>query len=357
MIRSLIQILFGFLYQLFAFVFSFFARKKGVKLSHPGKTLFYYSGDNAFIGFVDPIIEYWKQAYQLPVEFVISESSPNREVRRSFFGWCAYFQSKKFRTIIFLNPNYRTDRKQKLAAWLMRTPHRVGFTPSKNFDYLNISLFFNIQNGHYLHQLKNLLEYATVTKIKLEPILYSESTVKRNHLKAKTNESILIALDANMLDPLETENISKLINLLSRTFSIDLLLSGQDAARIAARKISHPLTDHALSILNPVVDATQNEISLLIQQCTLATGNDYASLIEASQRQIPTISFFSSLNERIWQPFSNKSRAMTVDLPCRPCQKFPDLPIECKHSEIWACRHKIPAEIVYANILSILNKE
>lgn len=150
------------------------------------------------------------------------------------------------------------------------------------------------------------------------------------------------------------EKMSKVIDILSKEEGITIFLFGSE-------KEERRVLSHWASKYPNTIDLTgklnlQKEI-LLISYLDVMLSMDSANMHLASLVQVPVVSVWGATHPAIGfygfrQDIAN---AIQVDLDCRPCSVFGELPCQ-RGDEEYACMERITAESVVSRIHKVLDK-
>lgn len=347
---------------------------KARRLQAPGNTLIVASLDRRYVLFTAWFLELWKnrfatkplmaygpQAGDLASGVVYALAEPIN-LPEGFWALWLYFWRTKIQTLVILNPDLRLSRKLRLAAFLARVRFRAGFAPLRSVSLLNLSLPFNKEKHHYIHQLKTFFEYLTGEKVPTwhSPAFGMPQLAEHYELPPLAKPYGLIALNP---DEQEAEFVmaqfKKLVNLMARHTSLVLLLRSrllkQPEISTIARSFSDVMTEQALTNTTLVVQPEPTALLRLVANAAWVAAVDAELLNVAGLFAIPSLAIFGPLNERVWQPFSVRSRALTGEFPCRPCTDFPG-PVLCTHHTPWACIAGASAELMAASLLALVRR-
>jgi len=317
------------------------------RIQFPGRTLIIDSTDARYAVLSSYFHAMWVHRFVNPPEL----SLPDRLLRGKFrfFRILWHFIAIRYSTIIFLTADHRADRTVKWAAFIARIKNRAGFAPLKNFEPLNFSLPFNTENHHVVHQLKIFFEYLVGEKVHdwKKPALRAEPTIEL----PQENFGV-VAFDASdPALPYLREQLTKFINGVARSNAIVVLVEAPDEiiATALLRQITQNLTDKAIERTTFLTSATDGQILTAVSRSAWACGVSARTLNIAALAEVPTISIFGPLNERVWQPFSTRSRALTGEFDCRPCTKYPGS-VVCTNPHEWQCVSGASAELLAATV-------
>lgn len=342
------------------------------RIRYPGKTLVVSLLQKEYAPFTAYFFKFWHERFGEPPfaaelcekdslsQLFFSRLIIPMELPARFFSLWWFLVKNRFKTLVVLNPELKTSRALRWAAFFARVENRAGFAPLRSVTGFNLSLPFNGENHHYVHQLKLFFEYITGEKTPS----WSEPELPKS-VEAATQHRIdepygIIALEtSDALTPHLTPQLQKLINLATRSLSCALILRSSAGAdhevKAMARAFSEVMTERALAKTELLLNPTPLEIVAALQNALWVTGADQELLNVAALLSVPCVSVFGPLNERVWQPFSVRTRALTGDFSCRPCTAFPGSPVLCTNPVPWACVKGVSAELLWANLVS-LNK-
>lgn len=117
---------------------------------------------------------------------------------------------------------------------------------------------------------------------------------------------------------------------------------------------------HLFSLMhNKAIDTTQNsirELASIINNCKLIISNDTGPLRFANALDIPSISLFGPVSEKVYGPYppSEKYIVIKKDLPCRPCYKKFKI-AKCSHNQ--RCLKAITVQEIMQEVEKLLISE
>jgi ADP-heptose:LPS heptosyltransferase len=329
------------------------------KIQFPARTLIVSSLAARYAPFTLYFLKLWKDRFSIQPDF-----SGTSELARDFaspvavpakFRACLYFLwKKKYRTVVFLNPEPKADRNLKRAARLLFIGHRAGFAPLKGLSTLNYSLPFNTENHHYVHQLKIFFEYLIGEKIHdwKKPLL-AESTTGGVPIPDESYGVIAIDTD-DPASPHVAEALVRFMNASARHTRLVLLMTGAEAQK-TARALSQVMTERTVEVSELVVNPTEAQKLFALRHAAWVTGTDAHALNLAALVEVPSLGLFGPLNERVWQPFSTRARMLAGDFACRPCVGYPGT-VTCRNSQEWLCMSGVTGELMAATLNGMLSK-
>lgn len=341
-------------------------------LTSPGKTLVVAGIDRRFVLFTAWFLELWKNRFAAKpllahgpqaddlASGVIAALAQPVDLPEGFFSLWLYLLRAKIRTVVILNPNLRANKKLRLAAFWARVRFRAGFAPLRKISLLNLSLPFNKEKHHYVHQLKALFEYLIGEKVTVwhSPACHMPELVDRAKLPQGPYGLIALNPDEQEAEFLVAQ-LKKLVNLMARHGSLVLLLRSRllerEALSAIARSFSDVMTEQALTNTTLVLQPAPVELLHILATASWVAALDTELLNLAGLLAIPSLAVFGPLNERVWQPFSVRTRALTGEFACRPCTDFPGR-VECSHEIPWACVKGVSAELMAASLLALARR-
>ncbi len=339
----------------------------------PGRTLIVSGIDRRFSVFSAWFLQLWNERFSTR-PFLAASTQPGDlaapllhslaepvELPERFFSLLWFLLKTRFSTLVILSPDLRVTRKLRLAARLAGIRHRAGFAPLRRITGLNLSLPFNNENHHYVHQLRTFFEYITGEKTgRLStPVFPHAPENAPAGLPAEPFGIIAYNPDEAESEHLEAQ-IKKLTNLMARSSHCVLVLRSRHLGRQAlthfARSFSEIMTEQALARTTLLVLPAAETLFGLLREAAWIAAADTELLNLAALFAVPSVAVFGPLNERIWQPFSVRTRALTGEFDCRPCTAFPGK-VECKNSIPWACLTGASAELMAATLTAVLRRK
>jgi ADP-heptose:LPS heptosyltransferase len=343
------------------------------RLQFPGKTLIVSSLDTRYGLFALYFLNFWIRRFNERPEFCTFGDTETNDAAlelaipvslpETFWARFLALRRAKYKTIIFLNPDAESEKGLRWAARLALIRHRVGFAPMRSFNLFNYSLPFNTENHHYVHQLKLFFEYLSGEKIRewSNPDIPT-AIPHKTMLPIVPNTYGIIAIDANDdATPHLLTQLTKLINIVTRDMHCIILIRAgenanrEDTTQLVARQLSETMTERALTRTELIGNAEPDVRHWAIAGAAWITGTDASALNRAALMGVPGLSIFGPLNERIWQPFGNKSRALTGEFSCRPCSRYPGKTL-CTNPVEWQCVSKVSGELLSASLNGMLRR-
>ncbi|MFZ5629090.1 MAG: glycosyltransferase family 9 protein [Spirochaetota bacterium] len=339
----------------------------------PGKTLVVAGIDRRFMVFTAWFLHLWKQRFAAR-PFVASAAEPGDlaaplvsslaepvHLPEKFLPLLWFLLKGRFGTLIILNPDLRSTQKLRLAARLAGIRQRAGFAPLRRITGLNLSLPFNNENHHYVHQLRTFFEYITGEKTTgwTTPEFPATAMGTLPGLPAEPFGIIAYNPDETESQHMETQ-LKKLTNLMARSSHCVLVLRSRKLGRQAltryARSFSEVMTEQALANTTLLVLPEETALLGLLREAAWIAAADSELLNLAALFAVPSVAVFGPLNERVWQPFSVRTRALTGEFACRPCTAYPGQ-VECSNSIPWACLAGASAELMAATLTAVLRRK
>lgn len=335
------------------------------RIQFPGKTLVLSSLDSRYDVFALYFLRFWSDKFGEKADFsgvadsILSAYAYPVTIPQGFFK--RIFFLFQYKTVVFLNPDAAADRLLKWLVRLVFVRHRAGFAPPRGINPLNYSLPFNTENHHYVHQLKIFFEYLSGEKITewQKPEIPPGRTTSRPRPLPRESYGVL-AIDlgedttAYLLNALQ-----KFINLAARQLHLVLIVDDtriqRGQATAFSRRLSETMTQRAVEVTELVQNPADSERLRIVREAIWVAGTDAAALNLAALEGIPSLSIFGPLNERIWQPFATRARALTGDFACRPCTKFPGK-VDCKNAVPWQCISGVTGELMLATLNGMSHK-
>jgi len=343
------------------------------RIQAPGRTLVVAGIDRRFTVFIAWFLNLWQQRFSTR-PFIAAGAQPGDlaapllnslaepiELPESFFSLLWFLIRGRFSTLIILNPDLRPTRKLRIAARIAGIRHRAGFAPLRRITGLNLSLPFNQENHHYVHQLRTLFEYVTGEKNSgwSTPDYPLAEKIDPIDLPAEPFGIIAYNPDETESEYLESQ-LKKLTNLMARSSHCVLILRSRELGRQAltrfARSFSEFMTEQALANTTLLVLPAEATLIGLLREAHWIAAADTELLNLAALFSVPAVAVFGPLNERIWQPFSVRTRALTGEFDCRPCTAFPGK-VECRNRVPWACVTGASAELMAATLTAVLRRK
>ena len=330
------------------------------RLNYPGKTLIVDTLDVRYAVFTAYFMKFWHEKFSTAADLaglpeVSSAAAPyarSAPLPNGFFRQWWFLLRQRYSTVIFLNPDPKTDIATKWAARLAFIKNRAGFAPLRSLLPLNFSLPFNAENHHFVHQLRIFFEHLTGEKIaQWSKPEYSAQTAG---VAAHAGYGLL-ALDAgDPALPYLLPQLIRFINLVTRDEKCTVTIrssagGGADRAAALARQVSGAMTERAIENTMPLINPPAELLSSIVQVSAWATGVDAAALNLAAHMEVPTLAVFGPLNERVWQPFATRARVITGEFACRPCTAFPGA-VKCTAAAEWQCVSGVSAELLLATL-------
>lgn len=343
------------------------------RIRAPGKTLVVAGIDRRFAVFAAWFLQLWKQRYELRPLLaggaeagdlaapLLQQLAETVHLPEGFFPLLWFLLKGRFETLLILNPDLRATQKLRLAARLAGIRHRAGFAPLRRITGLNLTLPFNHENHHYVHQLRTFFEYVTGEK--------TNSLTSPEFPWAATRQPAMdIARPFGIIahNPDETEShylqvqLKKLTNLMARSSHCVLILRSRSLDRQSltrlARDFSEVMTEQALARTTLLILPDEVTLVGLLREAAWIAAADTELLNLAALFAVPSVSVFGPLNERVWQPFSVRTRALTGDFDCRPCTATPGR-VACHNPQRWACLTGASAELMAATLMAVLRRK
>lgn len=342
------------------------------RIQFPGNTLIVSSIDFSYAPFVLHFLKLWNDKFIRKADISLPESAETGSaliaefaervvLPRKFFPLLLFLRSRRYKTVVFLNPDPKADRALKWATRLLFVKHRAGFAPLKGFHPLNYSLPFNKENHHFVHQLKLFFEYLIGEKVPAwdKP----QVGVLRDRDIPSENYAVL-AIDVT--EPATThltQQLQKFINIAARNLRLVLMISeravpdsGQmPTAQYFCRALSETMTEQAVKFTELMVNPPTEKKLAFVSEAVWVAGTDAEALNLAGLMGVANLSLFGPLNERVWQPFSTRSRVLAGDFSCRPCTEFPGK-ITCKNPQEWQCMSGVTGELMAATLTGMLQR-
>ncbi|GAB4443991.1 MAG: hypothetical protein OHK0011_26190 [Turneriella sp.] len=339
----------------------------------PGKTLIVAGIDRRFTVFTAWFLQLWQkrfasrpciatrmEARDLAAPLISSLADPVL-LPENFFPLLWFLLRERFDTLIILDPHLPATLKLRLAARLARIRHRAGFAPLRTITGLNLSLPFNYENHHYVHQLRTFFEYITGEKTAgwTSPEFPRLANVSGTELPAEPFGIIAYNPDEVESQYLESQ-LKKLANLMARSSHCVLILRSRHLGRQAltrySRSFSEVMTEQAIARTTLILLPEDGTLLTLLREASWIAAADTELLNLAALFAIPSVAVFGPLNERVWQPFSVRTRALTGEFSCRPCAAYPGQ-VECSNSVPWACLAGASAELMAATLTAVLRRK
>lgn len=342
------------------------------RIQFPGNTLIVSSIDFSYTPFVLHFLKLWKDKFIRKADLalpqyaetgsaLIAEFAESVALPRNFFPLLLFLRSRRYKTVVFLNPDPKADRALKWATRLLFVKHRAGFAPLKGFHTLNYSLPFNKENHHFVHQLKIFFEYLIGEKVSLWDKPQVEVIPDKN---IPAENFAVLAIDVTETATAHlTVQLQKFINIAARNLRLVLMISERAAAdtsetptaQFFARTLSDTMTEHAVKMTELMVNPPMEKKLAFVREAVWVAGTDAEALNLAGLMGVANLSLFGPLNERVWQPFSTRSRVLAGDFSCRPCTEFPGK-ITCKNPQEWQCMSGVTGELMAATLTGMLQR-
>lgn len=339
----------------------------------PGRTLVVAGIDPRFTVFTAWFLHLWKQRFAVRPFFaagvetsklaspLLQSLAEPVQLPERFFRVLWFLLKGRFGTLIILNPDLRSTWKLRLAARVARVKYRAGFSPLRRITGLNLSLPFNNENHHYVHQLRTFFEYITGEKTTgwTTPEFPRTAITDLPDVPAEPYGIIAFNPDETESQYLESQ-LKKLTNLMARSSHCLLVLRSRHLGRQAltrfARSFSEVMTEQALAHTTLLILPDESTLVELLRQAAWIAAADSELLNLAALFAVPSVAVFGPLNERVWQPFSVRTRALTGEFACRPCTAYPGQ-VECSNAIPWACLAGASAELMAATLTAVLRRK
>ena len=341
------------------------------RIQYPGKTLVVSSGDARYQIFSLYFLSLWQQRFISKPDFcfageterlpLISEVAYITRVPVNFLQQWYFILARKYKTVVFLNPAPGADRSLRWACRLAGVKNRAGFAPLRSWAPLNHSLPYNAENHHFVHQLKIFFEHLSGEKVadwQMPRLPDDEGKAELKHSHG------LIAIDlTDAATGYLTEQLQNLMNLLTRGEPCTLVVRSSGVgmvgavtdARDFAKQLSAYMTERAIENTQLVLNPPDEKLLPLVAGSAWVTGTDAELLNLAAFAGVPSLSVFGPLNERVWQPFSTRARALTGEFACRPCTPIPGQ-VNCKNPIAWQCMRELSGELWAATLSAQLRR-
>jgi len=147
------------------------------------------------------------------------------------------------------------------------------------------------------------------------------------------------------------EKFAALIDKLSKEFSAQVIIFGDQTEKNKCANISH------LSNSSPVsacAKTTLRELAAFLKFCDLAIANDGGPLHIAVSQDIPTVSIFGPVDEKVYGPYPPSENNIVIknNIECRPCYKKFKVP-ECNNR---ICTDEIAVDTVFDAVRTVLKR-
>ncbi len=343
------------------------------RIEAPGRTIIVAGIDRRFTVFTAWFLHLWKRRFatrpflaagagsgDLAAPLLNSLAEPLL-LPEKFLPLLWFLLRGRYGTIVFLNPDLRATQKLRIAARLAGIKYRCGFAPLRRVTGLNLSLPFNNENHHYVHQLRTFFEYITGEKTTgwNAPEFPLAETGGVAGLPGEPFGIIAYNADETESQHLEVQ-LKKLTNLMARSSYCVLILRSRHLGRQAltriARGFSEVMTEHALAHTTLLVLPDEQTLVNLLRDAAWIAAADTELLNMAALFATPAVAVFGPLNERVWQPFSVRTRALTGEFACRPCTAYPGA-VQCGNAVPWACLAGASAELMAATLTAVLRRK
>ncbi len=340
------------------------------RIQFPGKTLVVASGDARYQIFSLYFLSLWQQRFKSNPDFFhngetdsvphFSEVAYSTPVPAKFLQQWFFIMARKYKTVVFLNPDAKADRSLRWACRLAGVKNRAGFAPLRSWALLNHSLPYNAENHHFVHQLKIFFEHLSGEKV----ADWQMPRLSEDNVSVAERRHGLIAIDlSDAATGHLTEQLQKLLNLLTRTENCTLVVrrsgvkndNATSDAREFAKQLSAYMTERAIENTQLVLNPPLEKYLPLVAGAAWVTGTDAQLLNLAAFAGVPSLSVFGPLNERVWQPFSTRARALTGEFACRPCTPIPG-EVVCKNPVAWQCMRELSGELWAATLSAQLRR-
>jgi ADP-heptose:LPS heptosyltransferase len=335
------------------------------RIQYPGKTLVVSSGDPRYQIFAAYFLSLWHRRFNAKPDLcaagktnalpLCEDISYKIQLPGNFIKLWFFLLAHKYKTVVFLNPDPKADRSLRWACRLAGIKNRAGFAPLRSWTPLNHSLPYNAENHHFVHQLKIFFEHLSGEKV-------ADWQMPRPPESADSpaggSPQGLIAIDlADAATEHLTSQLQKLLNLITRSEYCTLVIRssrGTTGAALTeirnyAKGLSAYMTERAIENTQLVLDPPVEKLLPLAAAALWVTGTDAELLNLAAFSSVPSLSLFGPLNERVWQPFSTRARALTGEFSCRPCTPFPG-EVVCKNPNAWQCMRDLSGELWAATL-------
>ena len=341
------------------------------RIQFPGKTLIVSSGDARYQIFALYFISLWQNRFNAKPDLHLAGAAERLpaatdlaysiKLPGSFLKTWYFFLGRRYKTIVFLNPDLKADRNLRWAARLAGVSNRAGFAPLRSWTLLNHTLPYNAENHHFVHQLKIFFEHLCGEKVSdWQMPRFDQTNLAENPRRTDG----LIAIDiADAATAHLAPQLQKLMNIVTRTQTCTLVIrsSDENAAEAEqhvqqfAKNLSTFMTERAIENTQLVLNPPSRDLAQLAATADWVTGTDAELLNLAAFLSVPSLSVFGPLNERVWQPFSTRARALTGDFACRPCTAFPGQ-VHCTNPVEWQCMRDLTGELWAATLTAQLRR-
>ncbi|MCU0666078.1 MAG: lipopolysaccharide heptosyltransferase II [Candidatus Omnitrophica bacterium] len=276
---------------------------------------------------------------------------------KSLFSLCRLIRKKHFECVF----DFSLDYRYSLLLKMLGVPKRIGF------DYKNRGRFLTdkikIQGYDALHAAEWYAQLLKFVGVKpddnhLDLFVNDEDTKVAKKLISNAAKAPLAAIAVSSgaswgkrayLKQWPEENFAELIDRLVSGLKAEVVLIGDVSEEKVAERIEKLLS-------NPVVNlcgkTTLRQLAAVINLSRAVIATDGGILHMARALNIPAVSIFGPVDERVYGPYpaSEKYRVVKAQVPCRPCYR--DFRIEdCQHN--LKCLTNIKPDEVFENLRRI----
>jgi len=281
-----------------------------------------------------------------------------------FFKACREISSEKFDLAIDLS----MVNQYSFLLWLLGVRQRWGFDYKGRGLFLTRKVKFDgFTSKHVVDYYKDLLLHFNIEEFEGKLRFYTskdDENFAREFLKENDVEKndILIGIApfggaswgpdaANKQWP--AENFVSLIKEIISQYRAKVFLFGRSEDENSLDDFNEVILKEA-GVINAVGKTNLGQLAALISECKLFIANDSGPLHIACAREVPTISIFGPVDEKVYGPVGDKNKnfIVTAEIECRPCYKNFNKPV-CQNMN---CLMQIKTDAVLRIVDKLIKK-
>jgi len=277
-------------------------------------------------------------------------------------GFFGELKREKFDLVFDLSLNSQYGAFLKMAG----IKNRIGYNFKKRGRFLTDS--FDLPDGYrHKHMVEYYLSLLALIKVKpgncrmeyflaTQDIEFSKMIMEKYHFGEKPLVGIIPGGGASWArDAFKkrwpADKFASLAKKIIYGLRADVVIFG---SRDEYDLCSHIESELNFKVINLCGKITLNQFAALCARCKLIVTNDGGPLHVAVALEIPTVSLFGPVDEKVYGPYplSDKHIVVKEDLKCRPCYQCFRLP-PCEHE--YKCIQGIDVERVFSSCQKLLH--
>lgn len=236
------------------------------------------------------------------------------------------------------------DMRNSFLGYILRAKRKTS-------PFLNIPRSIKHMKERHIYRIRKLVKNIFL-KVPDKSIYFSqqakekvEELLKQNNI---TPNDILIAVAAGARSHTKRwpkEKFAQLASKLAKGGVLKVVLVGSEEDA----QINRYITEHCeAGVLDLSAKTDLNELAYFLEKASVLISNDSAPVHIASYLNTPVVAIFGITDDEKYGPWSQGSRVIKKEVPCRPCSKA-----QCKFDTL-ECISSVKVEDVLRGVKGVL---